>query len=155
MAQNVPLILTALGTTGQTVGALRSGRADSAALQAQARVAQDQGFRDEEAQRRANRYKLGDQAASFAELGGGQDEGVMRQSAINAELDALNIRYAAAIHASGLNAQAANAKRQSRLLAGSALLSGAGQAYGQAQASGLLVKKPPKPPKAPSPSPWP
>lgn len=47
-------------------------------------------------QRRAGTMALGDQAAAFGEsgtAGGASAQDVMRQSAANAELDALNIRY--------------------------------------------------------------
>lgn len=112
------------GTALQTVGTLRGSRAQSKALEADARIVQDQGYRDEEAQRRAARRLLGSQAAAFAQAGGGGDAGVMGQSAVEAELDALNIRYGSKLKAHGLRRAASDVKRQGRYLAGAQALSG-------------------------------
>lgn len=115
----------ALGGAGlQTFSTLRGSRAQSKALEADARIVQQQGYRDEEAQRRGARRLLGAQAASFAQAGGGGDAGVMRQSAVEAELDALNIRYGSQLKAHGLRRAASDVKRQGRYLAGAQALSG-------------------------------
>lgn len=119
-----------LAATGVSAAAdLRGGRSDANALEAQARTVRNQAARDEEAQRRENRQRLGTLAAAFAQAGGGGDAGVLRQSAINAELDALNVRYAGAQRASALFGAASAQRKQSRLLAGAKLLSGVAQTW--------------------------
>jgi hypothetical protein len=65
----------------------------------------------------------------MAEAGAGVDAGLIRQSAVAAELDALNIRYGGEIEAQGLLSKAKSLKRNSRLLAGAKLLSGVSSAY--------------------------
>lgn len=117
-----PALLTAYST-------LRGSRADAAAMESQARVAQSQAYADEQTQRRQARAVLGSQAAAMAEAGGGIDENVVRQSAINAELDALNIRYAGNLRGAGLLSQARAMRSQGGLLAGAQLLSGVSGAY--------------------------
>lgn len=108
---------------------MRGGKQDAAALQAQGRVATQQALTDEETQRRQGREVLGAQAAGFAQAGGGLDQGVARQSAIAAELDALNIRYNGTVKAAGLMSMAASTRQQSGSLAGAQLLTGVSDAY--------------------------
>jgi hypothetical protein len=121
-AQYAPTALQAYGTYS-------GGKADATALRLQAYTAQRQAKVDEDAQRRVARQVLGEQAAAFAQAGGGVDENIMRQSAINAELDALNIRYGGAMKASGLLSDARATRKQSAMLAGAQLLSGTSSAY--------------------------
>lgn len=111
------------------IGIFSGGRAEAAALRRQAAVARQQALADEEAQRRESRQFLGRQAAAMAEAGGGIDEGVARQSAVLAELDALNIRYAGQLKASGLLADARAVKKQAAWMAGAQLLESASNAY--------------------------
>lgn len=102
---------------------------------------------NEEAQRRKSAYLLGEQRASLAQAGIGLDGSAAdayRQSAQNAELDALNIRYegrlrgAAGTARSMLDRYDASVSRlnaQGAAVAGgvgvaSSLLSGASNAYG-------------------------
>jgi len=97
-------------------------------------IAGNQARADEEAQRRKSRQIMGEQAAAMAQSGtglGGSNALLTRQSAVDAELDALNIRYQGLLKSSALKAQAsslrgqANALRRSgNLLAGTALLTG-------------------------------
>lgn len=113
----------------QAFAALQSGKTDSRLLAQQARTVSQQATADEEAQRREASIFLGTQAAAMAQAGGGIDEGVVRQSELMANLDALNIRYRGALARAGLMAQAGAARQQGSLLAGQKLLSGAADAY--------------------------
>jgi hypothetical protein len=71
----------------------------NAAIAAQnAQTASEQGNANEEAQRRKARMVMGAQRAALAEAGIGSDgtaSDLVEQSAVNAEMDALNIRYGA------------------------------------------------------------
>jgi hypothetical protein len=113
----------------QATAALRGARADAGALEGQASTALRQSNRDEEAQRRRGRQQLGTMAATMAQSGGGVDENVLRQSAVNAELDALNIRYGGQMRARGLLAEAKSLRKNSKFLAAAALLSGGSASY--------------------------
>jgi hypothetical protein len=133
--QALPFLFSAAGGLTQGLDANAAGNANAAALGRQAQVAQAQGYADEQTQRRQARQIMGDQAAAAAQAGsmGGTTDKVISQSAINAELDALNIRYGGTMKASGLMAQAAAEKyagraalTQSGFLAGANLLKGYG-----------------------------
>jgi len=124
------------------------GREYEATIAAQnAQVARQQANAREEAQRRHARQVLGDQRAALAESGvglSGSSADIYRQSAANAELDALNIRYEGELAARGLLAQseldryggrvdrsnAKGAKRAGTLDAATTLLTGGSKAYG-------------------------
>jgi len=101
----------------------------------------------EEAQRRQARQILGEQRAALSQAGiglSGSAADVYGQSAANAELDALNIRYEGELDARGLLAgseldkyqgkvagmNAKSAKRSGYLDTASSLLSGGAKAYG-------------------------
>lgn len=145
-APAIPLILSGIGTAA-TVGATLAqaqGQKKIANYNAQldelsAKAAFDQAGRDEETQRRESAAFLGKQQAAFAEAGLGSEGSaglLMNQSAVLAELDALNIRYGGRLRGTGLLSQAANtrlagraAARSGGLLAGAQLLGGAGDAY--------------------------
>lgn len=115
MPQAIPFILAAGAATVQSVQADQSGQYNSSVLQRQARIVQAQGYQDEAAQRRQANQVLGVQEASFSEAGGGLGgtaAGVVRQSAVNAELDALQLRYNGLLRGSGLLAQSNQAKEE-------------------------------------------
>jgi hypothetical protein len=118
-----------------------------------ARVARQQANAREEAQRRMARQVLGEQRAALAQAGAGLSGSaadIYGQSAANAELDALNIRYEGELDARGLLAQSAQDTYQSKvnkMNAGSAtkggylsgasqLLAGASNAYGSYKKGG-------------------
>jgi hypothetical protein len=97
---------------------LAKGESEKKAADAQARVAQAQGDADEQTQRRSARQLMGAQAAALAQNGGGwggTNAGLIEQSAINAEMDALNIRYGAATRAFGLKQQGQAARVEGRI----------------------------------------
>ena len=105
------------------------------------KVAEQQSLTAEGTQRQNAREFLGRQAASFAEAGvsGGSAARVMNQSAINAELDALNVRYRGQLTKFGYdyNSQSALAEgsarqKNSNLAAGGTLLKGVSSYYASA-----------------------
>jgi len=134
MSAALPFLVSGAGSLVQGQDANTAGNYNARMLAMQAHTAQSQALADEQTQRRQAREVLGEQAASLAQAGGGYGgttAGVIDQSAVNAELDALNIRYGGTMKASGLLAQAAAARyagkagrTQSYFLAGSDLLKG-------------------------------
>lgn len=134
MSAGLPFLVQAGGSLVQGQNASDAANYNARMLSMQATTAQSQASADEVTQRRQAREVLGEQAASLAQAGsgyGGTTAGVIKDSGINAELDALNIRYAGQMKATGLMAQAAGeqaagraAKTQSYFLAGSNLLKG-------------------------------
>lgn len=126
-------------TVLDSLGAREQGRAESEVYQKQAQIATAQAGVDEEAQRRKARQFMGDQAASIAQAGigtGGTAANVIQQSALLAELDALNIRYGGQLKRAGLLTQAKAAKQQGNMMAGAKLLNGLTKAYTQGSALG-------------------
>jgi hypothetical protein len=85
--------------------------------------------------RRNSREQLGKQAAAFGAAGvgyGGSSETSLDQSAVNQELDALNTRYKGAVTGYGYGVQSGVDQQNARqygLMAGAALLKGAGSNY--------------------------
>jgi hypothetical protein len=141
-AAAAPLISTG-ASTAIALAQMQNARATSkfnAELEAnQGKEAQMQAARDEEQQRRESAQFLGRQRAALAQSGasaGGTAGLLLDQSAVLAELDALNIRYGGNLRGAGLLYQAGATRRQGRsdaagygLLAGGRALTGAGQAY--------------------------
>lgn len=164
MAQAAPAVYYWIAAATAVIGAysaVQSGKATEASYQAQAnadaynaeidaqnaRVARQQANAREEAQRRQAKQVLGEQRAALAQAGiglSGSAADVYQQSATNAELDALNIRYEGELQARGLLAQselntyqgkasrmnAGSARRGGYTNAAATILSTASQAYG-------------------------
>lgn len=124
----------------------QQGRADAAIAEHNAKMAEQQAVVErqqagaaEELQRKQFRRFAGKQRAAIVQSGigsGGSALDIARQSAVDAELDALNIRYqgelrygAAKAQASQFRAQARAAKTQGRLALGAGLLQTGEQAY--------------------------
>lgn len=114
----LPVIMAVVGAAGAVVSAnAQANSAKSAANaaaynaevdQQKATVAQQQAGANELAQRRRSAMALGEAAAGLAENGTGLSGSGLasyQQSASNAELDALNIRYGGQVQAQGLAAQ--------------------------------------------------
>lgn len=124
--QYIAPVLNASGTLRQG----RDARMNARLLEDQARAARSAAARDEETQRREARIALGRQAAAVAEAGGGSGGSagaLLEQSAVFAELDALNIRYGGELRAKGLLAESMSMRQRARsagLLAGGQLLTG-------------------------------
>jgi hypothetical protein len=137
--QYIPQALKAAGTYQEGQEQKRAGDANAQLLEDRAFTARQQSTRDEEMQRRESRMFRGKQAAALAEAGIGSEGsggGLLDQSALFAEFDALNIRYGGDMQAKGLISQAAslrrggrNAARNSGLLAGGQLLTGVSDYY--------------------------
>lgn len=135
------------GTAMQALGAIQQGNAEKAAadynadmLRRSADIERQQAVAREEAKRRETAGILGRQRAFFAQSGGGMGGSaadVMQESAINAELDALTLRYEGDLRARGFESEAAmekfkgkQAKRAGYMNAVGSILSGAA-AYGK------------------------
>ena len=114
-AAMIPLLIG--GTALSAYGNIQQGKANKKAhdynatmLRQNAAVEEQQGGAREEAQRRAARKVIGSQAAAIAQGGtgtGGSAADIMQQSATNAELDSLMIRYESNLKATGMKNQAA------------------------------------------------
>lgn len=134
-------------TAMQAIGAIQQGNSAQAAanynaaiLDQNATVERQQAGAREDAKRREARMILGSQRAAFAQSGGGMGGSaadVMQESAINAELDALTLRYEGDLRARGMNAEAAGerfagaqAQRQGYFSAAGSILGGAAR-YGE------------------------
>jgi hypothetical protein len=132
------LILTIGSTIASAAGAVMQGNQQSAALEAQkkaqdeaARTTEREGAANEAVVFNANRQRLGMQIAATGASGltmSGSPLDFTLDDAINAEMEALNVRYQAATEARGLRAGAAmsgfEAKqaRQAGYLGGAAAL---------------------------------
>lgn len=154
-------MMLAAATGVKAAGQLMQADAESQAYRYNAKMAAQQGDIErqqaaarEEAQRRQADRVLGSQRAALAQSGGGMGGsalGVMKQSAAEAELDALMIRYEGDIRARGFDAQAEqerfaarNAKKAGYWQAAGTILGG-GANYAGAKANG---SSPPPKPKA-------
>ena len=112
----------------------KQASAESKALSQEARTTAEQTAAAEDIQRRQARQFLSNQAAAIAQSGAGftdTSKKLQQQSAIDAEMDALAIRYQGQLKQSGLTAAAKNAKSRS----GTALI-GAGLGAGTAVLTG-------------------
>lgn len=168
MAQAAGLIIAAIGAAVSAYGAVQQSRATEATYKAQAKAdetnsiiqaqnaqaAQAQATAREEQRRRVARQVLGEQRAAIAEaggLGGGTYVGVVEQSAANAELDALNERYAGVMEGRGLitasndsqfraragRMNASSARTAGNIGAASSIIGGASNYYSQRYYAGL------------------
>lgn len=167
MAVAIPFIVAGMAA----YSAISQGQQQSAAMQQQAeaeernqqlltdqaRTARQQAGADEEAQRRQNRQLLATQRAAIGQSGvgfGGTPGLLMEDTAMQSELDALNIRYGGEQQASNLLNQATDAGTASRVLksnasqaarsgylrAGTSLLSSGASMYGANRASGVNLQ---------------
>lgn len=129
MAAAIPFIIAGMSA----YSALQQGQQQSAAMKQQAeaeernqrllteqaRTARQQAGLDEEAQRRQNRQFLATQRAAIGQSGigfGGTPGLLQEDSAMQAELDALNIRYGGELQASNLLNQARESGISSSIL---------------------------------------
>lgn len=150
MADPITLSLVAAGagmagTAISTVTSYQNSRAQADAENINAReatfAAERQGIagsQAEDRQRRQARALLGEQAAATGEAGlamTGSAKDIARQSALYAELDALNIRYDSEMKRRGFNWESSQAKaraKQAKKNATLSLISGGLQMAGQA-----------------------
>ena len=147
MAVEIPAILALVSSGVDAYGKHQQGKADEEQAQQQAvldqqegKIAEQQSLVSEDTQRKASREFLGRQAAAFSEagVGPGSSTAVMNQSAINAELDALNVRYRGKLvkfgydyNANSTMIEGQTKRRNANLAAGGSLLRGASEAYGK------------------------
>ena len=138
MSAFAPLLQSAsIYQQGATEAASRSYNAEAMKLEAGAALQQADAA--EEAKRRSSREFFGRQRAAIAQSGlgvGGSVLDVVADSELNAELDALNIRYEGATRATSLRNQSAiesmlgkAAKKQGRIGAVASLLSAPSSYY--------------------------
>lgn len=142
LSKTFPQIATSL----QTFGALKSGIDQSNALRYNAQsyategaIAGRQGAEQEAQTRRQGSMALGHEAAAVGTAGagyGGSAGRAMAQSAVNTQLDALNIRYKAQLQKWAFGAQAQNLQDEAKtartgafLKAGASLLTGFSKDY--------------------------
>lgn len=135
MAQMIPGALGAFGTLLQGADAKEAGDFNAAMKDYAAQSTEQQAGQSEWRQRRAARIALGDQAAAMGEAGvagSPSSEAIQRQSSVDAELDALNIRYKGKLAAYGLRQQGrldrlegSNAQSEAQFKAGAQLLTSA------------------------------
>lgn len=125
-------------------GAVKQGQAadfNSKVATNEANLSVDQANAASGIQRRVGREALGKQAAAFGAAGvgyGGSSETALNQTAVNAELDALNTKYKGTITSYGYGIQSGIDKSEAsqyNLMAGAALLKGAGSNYSYAPGS--------------------
>lgn len=124
--------ITIASTVFSALGAINQSNAQAASYQSQrqatdynatvldqnAGIERQQANAREEAQRRDARRILGSQRAALSQAGtgmGGSAADVMAQSAADAELDALTLRYEGDMRARGLIAQAEGERYQGRV----------------------------------------
>lgn len=126
LAAALPYITAALGAASaisqsntqqaQLKAQAQANEMNANALKEQAGQVRALANQDEEQQRRKARAIMGEQRAAISEAGIGltssTGEGLQVQSAINAERDALAIRYSGLLEAHGLMAQSAQEKYQ-------------------------------------------
>lgn len=127
---------TVIGT-GATVtsGIQQSNQAEAEADLANqnAKAAAQQAAAAEDATRRRSRSILARQRAAIAESGigfGGSSEVLQQDSAVQAELDALNVRYEGRLRGLGLRADANIASQRGRNAMTGSVLSATGQLLG-------------------------
>lgn len=122
-------IWLALAQAGMQVS---QGEAAKQQADAEGRVAGNQALADESTFRRQSRSMRGENAAALAESGltpDGSSGMVADQSAAEAELDALNIRYQGQLRRLGLMNEGRAARSGSQMLAGGRLLTGVADSY--------------------------
>ena len=124
------------GTLLQAGGQVSSANSAAAEAETEAKVAGQQASAAEDAKRRENRDFMGRQSAAIAEsdIGfGGSTRLLQEQSAAEAELDALNIRYEGTLRRSFATQRAQAVRREGYLSAAGTLLMGGAGAYGAYQ----------------------
>ena len=110
--------VTAIGTASSAKAQSNASKQNALYAERNQQLSMMQAGAREEAQRRRARYALGSQAAAIAESGVDVNSGSaarsVAESATNAELDALNIRYEGLMQAEGYAAEAANERTRSK-----------------------------------------
>ena len=121
-----------LGSIVGAVGAIQGGKAENSAAQFNAQSARMEAESRENAQRAQAKQQLGAIRAGVSKSGAtmeGTPLAVLSESAANAEIDALNIRYSGQREAALYEARGRNAKTAGYMRAGTSLLSSAGRYF--------------------------
>lgn len=135
MADPVTLMVAAgaalktMGTIAEVQGAAAEAGAQAKVAQANATATGQQTAAAEDAQRRRNREFLARQRAAIGEAGigfGGSTAKVQEQSAIEAELDALNIRYNGTLKRQSFESEAAMARANKKSIVRAGFMKAAG-----------------------------
>lgn len=151
-------IFTALSTAFSVVGAISSANSEAAAYKYNAKIAErnavisrQQAAADVDRQRRIADKAIGGIKASYAASGvtmEGTPLDIVEESAAQAKLDELNIKYNGELQAMGFEnsaaldrARASNAKTSGYMAAGSSLLLGANKTYQAYKANGGWMPK--------------
>lgn len=132
-----PLLMTAVGAGVQGMQAKNAGDYNAKVLATEGAVSGMQANQAELTQRRQGNEAIGRSTAAAVESGGGlqgSTGAILHQSATNAELDALNVRYAGLLRKTSYDTQSSLDKQQGKDAMAGAFLSGAGsllkQSYG-------------------------
>jgi hypothetical protein len=132
-----PLLMTAVGAGVQGMQAKNAGDYNSKVLAGESAVSGMQSNEATLTQLRQGDKAMGRSTAAAVESGGGvqgSTGAVLHQSGVNAELDALNVRYAGLLRQDSYTTQSTLDKRQGQDAMASDFLSGAGnllkQKYG-------------------------
>jgi len=151
-----PLMIA--GSLIQGVGGLAAGRKTAAAEKANARAVLEEGNAQEQEVRRASREAMGQQIGAQAEsgfmVGTGTALDSLKESAVNAEMDILNVRRKAAAEAAVHRQRAKQAKLQGWMSLVEGVTGAAGAAagayggkkaiaeqYGTSGASGVVASR--------------
>jgi hypothetical protein len=133
-----PMLVTAIGAGVQGEQAKQTADYNSKVMGNEAAVSGMESNQATLAQLRKGNMALGRQTVAGVESGGGvsgSTGAVLHQSATNAELDALNVRYSGLLRQDSYNEQASLDTAQGKEQMASAFVGGAGgilkQAYGQ------------------------
>lgn len=132
-----PMLMTAIGAGVQGEQAKQTGDYNAKVMGNEAAVSGMESNQATLAQLRKGNMALGRSTAAAVEAGGGvqgSTGAVLHQSATNAELDALNVRYSGLLRQNSYNEQAGLDSQEGKEAMASDFLSGAGgvlrQSYG-------------------------
>jgi hypothetical protein len=137
----IPAIIGAVGAIAQGQQAKNAADYNAKVDEQNATITRQQANQREEIFRKEARQNLGRQRAALAESGvgmGGSGADIIKDSALNMELDALNIRYQGDLEARGLVEQAKMSRLEGRqrranagLQAAGSILGGVSKRYGK------------------------
>lgn len=123
----LPMAMAAVGTVMQAGAIRQQGKAENAAAQFNAQSAEQEAAAKADLTRSQAARQIGATRAQIGKSGAttaGTPLMVLAESAANAEIDALNATYTGQRQAALYRAGGANARSQSRTMAGTTLLSG-------------------------------
>ena len=123
----LPMAMAAVGTVMQAGAIRQQGKAENAAAQFNAQSAEQEAAAKADLIRSQAARQIGATRAQIGKSGAttaGTPLMVLAESAANAEIDALNATYTGQRQAALYRAGGANARSQSRTMAGTTLLSG-------------------------------